>query len=101
MKKLFRGMLFAGVISVLSSQGAHAAWSSWFSPSKWGGTTTTPTTPPPTTPTYPSGSTGGTSGGTTGGGTPAVPEPGTILLMGSGAAALAYARRRRSRKTQE
>ena len=103
MKKLLRGVLFAVAISVLSSQGAHAAWSFW-SPKSWGRTTpTTPTTPPPTTTTspYSGGSTGGSTGGGTGGGTPAVPEPGTMLLMASGAAALAYARRRQTRKTQE
>ena len=100
MKKLLRGMLFAGAISVLSSQGAYAAWGSWTFPSSWGGTTTTtPTTPPPTTTTTTPTTT--STGGSTGGGTPAVPEPGTMLLMGSGAAALAFARRRQLRKAQE
>jgi hypothetical protein len=100
MKKMLRGMLFAGAISVLSIQGAFAAWGSWTKPSSWGRTTTTtPTTPPPTTTTTTTTTT--STGGSTGGGTPAVPEPGTMLLMGSGAAALAYARRRQSRKAQE
>ncbi len=95
MKKLLRGMLFAGAIAVLSSDGAFAGWKPENFSMSWGGST--PTTPPPA-PTPPPSCCDPTCD--TGGGTPAVPEPGTMLLMGSGAAVLAYARRRQALKTQ-
>ena len=94
MKKLLKGLLLVAAITVLCGQGAHAG-------KKWKPSVPTTPAPAPTPPPTTGGSTGGTTGGSTGGGTPAVPEPGTMLLMGSGAAALAYARRRQTAKTQE
>ena len=95
MKKLMTGMMLAGAIIILSSQSSYAGWGGW-KPSK--STTPAPVTPAPTDP--PSGGSTGDGGGGSGGGTPAVPEPGTMLLMGTGAAALAFARRRKNRKAQ-
>lgn len=101
MMKLFRGLAIAAAITVLTSQSSQAFWGSWswFSPKPTYPQPSQPLTPPPTSPPtgYPTG--GYTGGG--GGGTPAVPEPGTMLLMGTGAAAFAFARRRRNQKTAE
>ncbi len=61
-----------------------------------GGTTTTSDPTAAQTPQGPGGPSGGGGGGTPGGGP--VPEPGTILLVGSGLAGIALYRRRQRRR---
>lgn len=91
MKAWIRSLFVATAITVVASSSVEAGWWSFW----------TPKPKPPTT--GGSGGSGGGSGGSggSGGGTPAVPEPASIAMMGVGVAALVYARKRRASKDAE
>ncbi|MCA9038286.1 MAG: PEP-CTERM sorting domain-containing protein [Planctomycetaceae bacterium] len=96
--KTVKALFLTGAIVAVLGQPCEAAWSwSGFfgggTSSGWGSTTTYTTT---------STTSGTTSGGSTsGGGTPAVPEPGTMVLMGTALAAAGFRRYRSAKTTAE
>lgn len=100
MKSAIRLLIFTVCVGAMTAD-AFAGWQRIGGRWRWVNTPTQPYTPPSTGGNTGGGGSGGnTGGGGSGGGTPAVPEPGTILLMASGVAAVAFVRRRR-KKTAE
>lgn len=100
MRSAIRLLIFTLCVSAMSAD-AFAGWQLLGGKWSWFSGPTQPYTPPATGGTNTGSSGGYSGGGSTGGGTPAVPEPGTVLLMASGIAAVAVVRRRRKNVVEQ